>query len=625
MFEFEVDHAVLDCTEIPVEIQARFSESCASVRAFSLIAWEEHCTECAMPQCYTTCDLYRPRKDGKCRRFDYGFGYVQGVPSILGYVCKVSFKRWGQIMAYANMRLITSNVGQRLERIVSYTDNAIAKVPDARLSLFGRRGISSRAMRRFKQWLSHSAPLGHGTVAGEPDCFLVEVYNPEKKLVSLSIAIRDVSSALREMPYQELVVVEPGFSRFRIHYASIKRHLSETPDIHITLCPNLLAPADEGMTLFFGLIGFVQEDPAQWTGGEHRGYEPESPPDGQKHVKVLAWDLDNTLWDGILVEDGEDGVRLKDGVAEVVQELDRRGIVNSVVSKNDFSIAEAMLKRVGLDEYFVYPKVSWGPKSQAVKEIISDFNVGADTVAVIDDSEFERAEIASQCAGVRLYSHLDYRALLAFPEFRPEVSSESARRRAFYRAEEKRSSDRAKFGSDYFSFLKSCALHARVERANDATIDRVHELIQRTNQLNFSGNRYSREAVQAIFKEQGVVPICVSCTDRFGDYGLVGFCLLEHMSGTVRDMMFSCRVQSKRVEHALLCALMAFLKSSKQSRLRVMYRRTARNGPAAQVFQDLGFQEDDAADGGNVRYYNFDLNESIPTQDLVDVEWRVVV
>src|SRR3954468_19236850 len=103
MFEFEVDHASFAADELPGDVQAAFAESQGTLRAVSILAWEEHCTECAMPACYATCDLYAPRKDGKCRRFQYGFGYVKGVPNVLGFVSKVAFKRWGQLLAYANV------------------------------------------------------------------------------------------------------------------------------------------------------------------------------------------------------------------------------------------------------------------------------------------------------------------------------------------------------------------------------------------------------------------------------------------------------------------------------------------------------------------------------------------
>ena len=110
-----------------------------------------------------------------------------------------------------------------------------------------------------------------------------------------------------------------------------------------------------------------------------------------KHVKILAWDLDNTLWQGTLVESGPGVVTLKPGVVEVIRELGRRGIVSTVVSKNNEGDALQELRRFGLDEDFVFAKVSWDPKSVSLKELIQQFNVGEDTFAFIDDSPFERA------------------------------------------------------------------------------------------------------------------------------------------------------------------------------------------------------------------------------------------
>src|SRR5689334_8960196 len=108
-------------------------------------------------------------------------------------------------------------------------------------------------------------------------------------------------------------------------------------------------------------------------------------------VKCLVWDLDHTVWEGILLEDPE--VRLRPGVAEVLAELDGRGILHSIASRNDHDLAMAKLKELGLDEYFLYPKVNWGTKSESIAAIAKDLNLGVDAFAFIDDQPFEREEV----------------------------------------------------------------------------------------------------------------------------------------------------------------------------------------------------------------------------------------
>jgi FkbH-like protein len=347
------------------------------------------------------------------------------------------------------------------------------------------------------------------------------------------------------------------------------------------------------------------------------------PANGLKHVKVVAWDLDNTLWDGILVEDGEDALRLKPGILDVVRELDRRGIVNSVVSKNDAAVAMPVLQKLGIAEYVVFPQINWNPKSQSVSHLITAFNVGADTIAVVDDSPFERAEIMQGCAAVRVYPDTAFRTLLGLPEFRPQVSEESAKRRAFYQAEERRVVQSAAFEGDYLSFLRDCKLLLEVRRTTPDNVARAHELIQRTNQLNFSGQRYTREAVEDLVRREHMLPLSLRCRDRFGEYGLVGFCLVDLTNSTVTDLMLSCRVQAKRVEHAFFGALMHWLRDHGAGVVRARYTKTAKNGQAARVFDEMGFTLAARDEQGVLHTFVFDLQSELPEQDVIDVDWSV--
>ena len=142
--------------------------------------------------------------------------------------------------------------------------------------------------------------------------------------------------------------------------------------------------------MFFGLLDFVQCKPQPKAGSK----------EGKARVKCIVWDLDNTLWDGILVEDGAEKLRLKPGIAEVIKSLDRRGILHSIASKNNFDEAMAVLKSHQLDEYFLHPQISWAPKSEAMKAIAQKLNIGIDTLMLVDDSDFERAEVQAACPTV---------------------------------------------------------------------------------------------------------------------------------------------------------------------------------------------------------------------------------
>ena len=308
-------------------------------------------------------------------------------------------------------------------------------------------------------------------------------------------------------------------------------------------------------------------------------------------------------------------------MVDTIRELDRRGIVSTVVSKNDYAVAWPILERLGLAQYFVFPQISWAPKSSAVATLIEAFNVGADTVAVIDDSEFERAEIGQRCPQVRLYRHDEYRNLPSLPEFRPPLSDESAQRRMSYKAEEFRTTAKVAYEGDYASFLRSCEIVATVRQPGESNLARVYELVQRTNQLNFSGRRYTSEELRSLLGRSDMLPITVHCRDRFGDYGLVGFISVDLGKTCVTDLMFSCRVQAKGVERAVFAELMARLHRSGSSSLDAMFKPSAKNGPAKAILSDLGF-ELIATDGANgVQHWRYRFERGLPINDVVTLDW----
>ncbi len=111
-----------------------------------------------------------------------------------------------------------------------------------------------------------------------------------------------------------------------------------------------------------------------------------------KPVKCVVWDLDHTVWDGILLEDGD--VPLRPGVLDAIRTLDGRGILQSVASRNDADAAMARLRALGIDEYFLYPQINWNAKGQNVAQIAKSLNIGLDTLLFIDDQPFEREEVA---------------------------------------------------------------------------------------------------------------------------------------------------------------------------------------------------------------------------------------
>jgi FkbH-like protein len=147
----------------------------------------------------------------------------------------------------------------------------------------------------------------------------------------------------------------------------------------------------------------------------------------------------------------------------------------------------------------------------------------------------------------------------------------------------------------------------------------VHELTQRTNQMNFSGNRYDRDVLKTVLATSHLDTYVLNCEDRFGSYGVVGFSIVDRGEPRMKDLMFSCRVQSKRVEHAFLAHVMkTYIKESGKD-FWANYRKTPRNAPSGKVFADLGMEEVSTAEG--VTSLVFPREREVPEDGLI----RIVV
>jgi methoxymalonate biosynthesis protein len=260
-------------------------------------------------------------------------------------------------------------------------------------------------------------------------------------------------------------------------------------------------------------------------------------------VKCLVWDLDNTLWQGILAE-GDD-VTPRPGVAEVVRGLDARGVLQSVASRNDHEPAMARLAALGLDEYFVLPQIGWGRKSDAVRVVADELGFAHRAMAFVDDTPAELAEVSFRLPEVRTYPAEAAAGLLDRPEFTPVVITEdAARRRAMYQAGFRRAAARAEFTGPDEEFLRSLDITLRITPATEADLARLEELTQRTSQMNATGVHYSEAALRSLMDTHDV--LVLNLTDRFGSSGAVGLVLLARRPDVwhLKLLATSCRVVS---------------------------------------------------------------------------------
>jgi len=268
-------------------------------------------------------------------------------------------------------------------------------------------------------------------------------------------------------------------------------------------------------------------------------------PDKPKLVKCLVWDLDNTLWQGTLLEDPE--VRLPSEIRDTIVQLDSRGILQSIASKNDYDLAWRRLEDLGVAEYFVHAQIGWGRKSDSVRQIADQLNFALDTIAFIDDLPSERAEVSFRAAEVRCYAAEQALSLASLPEFSPEtVTIDARRRRQMYQASFRRDAERESFSGPDEEFLRSLELVMTIKRADEEDLSRVEELTLRTSQMNATGVHYPDEVLRALLGDPAHEVLTVTLTDRFGPHGAVGVLLLDYHRPVwhLKLLATSCRVVS---------------------------------------------------------------------------------
>ena len=261
-------------------------------------------------------------------------------------------------------------------------------------------------------------------------------------------------------------------------------------------------------------------------------------------VKLIVWDLDDTLWSGTLSE-GE--VALDPSRAELIRSLNRRGIVNAICSNNDEEAARAVLDESGLLDEFVFARIGWTPKGPRVAGIIEDAQLRPENVLFIDDLALNRREVRHFSPGIQTAGPEISENMLSLPELAGK-DDRGLTRLEQYRVLERKLADRARSDDGNESFLWSCDIRIGIFRDGRDEAERLYELVTRTHQLNFTKRRPSREDFVAMLADPRFDTGYVRVRDRYGDYGICGFFSVNRDDATVIDLLFSCRVLHMGVE-----------------------------------------------------------------------------
>lgn len=258
-------------------------------------------------------------------------------------------------------------------------------------------------------------------------------------------------------------------------------------------------------------------------------------------IKVVIWDLDDTLWKGTLAEG--DQVALFENRAAIIKTLNRRGIVNAICSKNNFDDAKAKLEAFGLFEEFVFPVISFEAKGPLVKQLLLDMGLRDANALFIDDNFSNLQEVAYYNPNISTL-HADLSDSLLEHPFLKGKNDAQLERLQQYRVMQRKYESRKEFSSNE-EFLKDSNIHLEILPCAPH-LQRIVELTERTNQLNFTKNRMGEQELKQLLAKDSVESGCIHVSDRFGDHGVVGFYAIEN--GRLLHFLFSCRIMNLGVE-----------------------------------------------------------------------------
>lgn len=327
-----------------------------------------------------------------------------------------------------------------------------------------------------------------------------------------------------------------------------------------------------------------------------------------KVCKALVTDLDNTLWGGIVGEDGANGIVLGTeypgaayrALQRALLDLHRRGIVLAVCSKNNRADAMEVLERhremLLRPEHFAVLRINWKDKVENLRDIAGELNLGLDALAFLDDSPAERDRVRRALPEVTVIDlpadPMGYaRVVHESPMFQRLGLSTEDRSRQQYHVNDRRRAEFRRTADSLESFYESLSMEAEIFLVGPDTLPRVAQLTQKTNQFNLTGRRYSEQQIAGLVGDSRWRVYVLRLRDRFGDNGVVGVSIVHDADSTreIDTFLLSCRVIGRTVESALLATVAEDAGAAGIRRLIGWFLRTAKNGPAKNFYASHGF------------------------------------
>jgi FkbH-like protein len=332
-----------------------------------------------------------------------------------------------------------------------------------------------------------------------------------------------------------------------------------------------------------------------------------------KLKKAIIFDCDNTLWKGIVGEDGFNGIEMSrtshDGypfnmVQQIAVFLSKRGVIVGICSRNnELDVSEVLMNHPDIvlkEEHIIIKKINWEDKVTNLRSIASELNIDLDSIVFVDDSSFEinliREQIPEICSlqvPSAIFEYPDYLLKYVYKYFNLSLIGEDAQKTAIYKQQFQRESTRNKYKTinDYLSSLKIAITIFKDERS---LISRIAQLTQKTNQFNLTTRRYTENQILKFMENSDDYVFAVSVKDKFGDNGFTAVAIIitdpqNRKNVFIDTFLMSCRIIGRNIEYAFMDYIMQWLTEKHYLTLHTEFIPTKKNGQVNRFYDDLGF------------------------------------
>jgi FkbH-like protein len=336
--------------------------------------------------------------------------------------------------------------------------------------------------------------------------------------------------------------------------------------------------------------------------------------------------LDNTLWGGVVGDDGLEGIKIGQGnaIGEAYLEVQNaalalrdRGIILAVSSKNEDAIARSPFREhpdmLLKEEHISVFKANWKDKASNIEMIANELNIGLDSIVFFDDNPVERMQVRAQLpevavpelpSDVSLYA----RTLLNAGYFDVVGISEEDKQRASQYQANKQRGELLSQVHDLGAFLLSLEMKVDASHFLKISVPRVTQLINKTNQFNLTTKRYTESGIEELMNKPNFITLQVRLSDRFGDNGIIsiGICEIKGDVCEIDTWLMSCRVFGRRVEEFQLAELVRFAESKGATQLVGKYIPTQKNVIVSGLYERLGFEKIASDENGSTWKFNID-------------------